>query len=226
MAIVDATSWQAWSGQTLTTDAEIAKTASICAQVDKAIKTYTRRTLELQTFTALTFAATRTPNINLFRYAPIVVAGFDCRFNLQAAGDPTQFGSDTVLTIYQDYTLSPGLDDPTLSDSGVLTFLQGFWGCNYYFPPYSLAAQKTNIPGAIQCTFTGGYDPIPDDLMGVACLAVSRLRQMAKLGFQKGSESWNGYAYSLPGIASGAGILNQPDISEILDSYRDYAAVI
>lgn len=225
MAIITVEQWQEYANVALDSG-ELAKTATICNQVSKAIQTYTKRTLERATYTGLTFAATRTPLVNLFRYAPIVVTGFDCRFNLLAAGDPNQFPANTVLTMYQDYILAPGLDDPLLSDSGVLTFLQGWWGVNYYFPPYSLAVQRTNVPGAIQCTFDGGYDPIPDDLMGAACLAVSRLRQMAKLGFQKGSEAWNGYSYQMPGVGNAQGVLNNPDIAEILDSYRNYAAVI
>ena len=224
MAIVTSTVWQAWANQTLT-GTDLASLVVICGQVDTAIKSRINRTIEQATYTDFVFPAPDTAVFNLARYAPILVAGFSLSYNANAQGDPTAFTSGDVLTMYRDYLLQVGPDTQASSLSGLVLNLKGAWGVQGVRPNYSVAFQTTGIPGSILTTFTGGYATVPSDLVEAACLAVSKIRQLRKTGSGVQSESWNGDSYSLGGNAFMYGVLGDPVIAGILNTYDNKSAI-
>lgn len=223
MAIVTATIWQSWSGITVT-GAELTSLTSICSQVDAAIKSRLRRTIESASY-SLVLPAPVTLNLILARYAPIAVSGFAISVNYNAQGDPSAFTSNDLLTMYRDYLLDVGPDNTTYSLSGLVTNLKGPWGLQYWRPNYSIASQATPIPGAILAVFTGGYATVPDDIVAAACEAVSKIRKTRQAGSGVQSESWNGDSYSLASTAFTSGILGDPMIAGLLNPYMNYADV-
>lgn len=222
MALVDPTTWQQWSGISVT-GAQLAALEVMCQQVSDAIGTELRRNLERRDYTNIILAAPPTTTISLFRYSPIRLSGLEVYFNVSARGDPTAFTADDLLTIYEDYTLDTG-DENGVSPGGLITYLRGLWSASYVRPAYSIAVQRIPSPGAIKVNFTGGYDQVPGAIVEAACLAVSKLRKSRNFGGQQSSESWNGYSYSLPSAA--LAILQDPNISTLLDLYRNYGALI
>lgn len=73
---------------------------------------------------------------------------------------------------------------------------------------------------AVNVVYTHGYNPIPDDIVGVVCAKVARSlgREFADGGLQ--SERFEEYSYTVgsAGAAGAYGLL--PDEREILDGYR------
>lgn len=225
MAIVTAAVWQAWANQTLT-GGDLTSLGVICNQVDAAIKSRINRTIEQATYTDFVFDAPTTNVFSLARYAPIAVSGFELAYNANAQGDPTAFTSDDVLTMYSDYILDVGPDTQASSLSGLCINLKGAWGVQGWRPNYSIAFQTVGIPGSLQVTFQGGYATVPNDLVEAACLAVSKIRQLRKLGSAVQSESWNGESYSLGGQAFMYGILGDPVIAGLLNPYDNKSAIL
>lgn len=226
MAIIDPTTWQQWSNITVT-GGELTKLTVICQQVDTAIKDYTKRVLEKGTYNQIIMAAPRTARVQLFRYTPIQVSGFQCFLNWQANGNPAAFDITTLQVPYYNYLLEASGDDPTVSVSGVVTYLQGGpWGVNYYQPPYSVSPKRVDVPGALMFNLVGGYDVIPADIVLAACLAVSKIRLMPYYGMMQTSESWNSYSYAIPYGLMMLGILGDVQIAGLLDPYVNYASVI
>jgi hypothetical protein len=227
--IVTPTIWMAWSGKTFK-GPKLASLGVICTQVDQAIKTRLRRTIEYGPYD-VTLDGPFTPQVSFFRWAPVERADFKLWFNAFANGDPTQFTDGNLLTPYIDYILTGSLNDPLVSDSGVVTRVinqsgggVGFWSNNYYSPVYSVAQQVIPTPGAIRATFVGGYKTIPADLQMAACFAVSLCLQPRELGVQKTSESWNGYSYGTPIFQ--LSFLDHPNVGPILDMYQNYGALM
>lgn len=228
MCIINAELWSGWANLQLSSPGELASVNAICIQVDKAIKTRLKRTVERQTFTGLIFDAPDTPNILLGRYAPITISGFQCWANPLAQGNPVAFDSTSLLTMYTDYALDPDADDPTVSP-GNLRRIGGIWGISYRYRPNLMAPQYDPNRGAVKLTFTGGYAPdnLPPDIIEAACITVSKVLGVRRYGMQVGSESWNGYSYNLPGVGMMInGLLGNPDIRGLLEPYVNYGAVI
>jgi len=219
--------WSAWANLPLANpSAEYTSVNKICQQVDRSIKTRLKRTVEQQTFTGLILDAPTTPYILLQRYAPITIAGFQCWLNGYAHGNPADFDSTSLLTMYEDYTLDKSEDDAATSP-GTLTRLGAIWGLTYRFRPYQLAPQFDPNMGAVKVSFTGGYETVPDDIVEAACVTISKVLGVRRYGMQVGSESWNGYSYNLPGVGMMInGLLGNPDIRGLLEPYVNYAANI
>lgn len=79
---------------------------------------------------------------------------------------------------------------------------------------------------AVDVTYTHGFNPIPDDIIGVVCNIVLRAFGRDPVDAGLTSESIQGYSYSLgaAGAAGGFGMLN--DERAILDTYRREGGVI
>lgn len=224
MAIVTSAIWQSWANQTLS-GGDLTSLGVICGQVDAAIKSKLDRTIEQATYTGLVFNAPPTKVFDLARYAPITVSNFALYYNANAQGNPSGFSSSDLLTMYTDYILDVGPDTQASSLSGLVINLKGAWGVQGWRPNYSIAFQTEGIPGSLQATFQGGYATVPNDLIEAACLAVSKIRQLRKLGSGVQSESWNGDSYSLGSGAFVNGILGDPVIAGLLNTYMNYSAV-
>ena len=225
MAIVNEVIWQAWANQTVT-GSDLTSLAMICRMVDASIKKRLNRTIEQATYTGLIMTAPPTRELLLSRFAPISVADFSIYYNPNAQGDASEFTSSDLLTMYTDYMLDVGYNDDDYSQSGIVLNLKGAWGVQGLRPNYSIAFQTVGIAGSIKVSFVGGYANVPQDLIDAACLAVSKTRQLRKLGSGVQSESWNGDSYSLGSGAWERGVYGDPVIKGILDNYMNYAAVI
>lgn len=226
MPIIDADTWQAYTGITVVDPVQLATLSLVCGAVDKLFKNETKRLIERADFTGLMPAAPFSATLRLFYYTPIVISTVQVYYNPQANGDPAAFDDADLLVKYSTngYTLSPSKTDPLLNSDGLLIRLNGYWGYGYYRPPYSVSSQKVPTPGILKISLTGGYDPIPADLVQAASLAVTKILWARQYGGQKSSESWNDYSYSLPNAMKW--VLEDPGISMILDLYRSYGDMI
>lgn len=224
MAIVTAAVYQSWANQTYS-GSDLTSLTTICAQVDAAIKTRLYRTIESASYTLILPTPTSL-TFSLSRYAPIQVSGFSLYVNSNAGGDPAAFTSDDLLTMYTDYVLDVGPDDTTQSFSGIVTNIKYGWQVQFVRPLYAMALAPMGMPGTMKVTFTGGYSSVPNDLVEAACLAVSKILNMRKMGTGVQSESWNGDSYSLNSQAFTYGILGDPVIAGILMNYENKAAFI
>lgn len=78
----------------------------------------------------------------------------------------------------------------------------------------------------VNVTYTHGWDPIPDDVIGVVCQIVGRALGTPSIEAGITSESIAGYSYT-QGAAAGAGPFGMlPDEKRILDRYRSLAGAI
>lgn len=224
MALVDVDIWQAYTGQTLTS-AQTTAVSLICTAVDKAIKNDIRRTIEQADYD-IVVAAPMTYNLRLFKYTPIEIDTLEVYFNATANGDPDAFTSDTELTLYgvNGYSVTASAEDSNVCVDGLLYRNNGPWGVNYQWPVYSVAPQRTSIPGAVRCVFTGGYEEVPADLQMAAVTMVTKVYLGRKFAGQANSESWNSYQRNLPSASYAA--LQDPQITGILDLYRNYGDMI
>lgn len=75
----------------------------------------------------------------------------------------------------------------------------------------------------VDVTYTHGYDPIPDDIVGVVCSIVTRAlgRRPEDAGIQQ--ESIAGYSYTVGSAAAQGGFGMLPDEKAVLDRYRRVA---
>lgn len=225
VAIVSTDIYAAWANLTLD-EGERASIDLICGQVDTGIKKWCNRTFEQASYTLILDAPTKA-EFQLTRWAPVNISGFLLYFNPGAKGDPSQFTSDNLLTMYSDYLLDVGPDTSTSSLSGVVRSLTGGFGVSYRRPRNMLATQAIPTYGALKVSFSGGYPVLPEDLVEAACIAVSKIIGVRKYGMQVGSESWNGYSYNLPGVGlMTQGILGTPDILTVLNRYVDHSSRI
>lgn len=224
MAIVDVDIWQAYTGQTLTA-AQTTAVSLICAAVDKAIKNDIRRTIERADYD-LILPAPMTPNLRLFKYTPIEIDTLEVYYNADANGDPLLFTAGTLLTLYADngYSVTASGEDSNLCIDGLLYRNNGPWGVNYVWPVYSVAPQRTSLPGSVRCVFTGGYEEVPADLQMAAVTMTTKIYLGRKYAGQANSESWNGYQRALPAASIAA--LQDPQITTVLDLYRNYGDMI
>lgn len=227
MAIITAGLWSSWSNTPLAEGSrELLSVQLICTQVDVAIKKRLKRIVERQTISDLILDAPTTPNILLGRYAPIVISSFQCWVNQLAQGDPTAFTTNDLLTQYRDYALDKDPEDRTLSP-GNLRRIGRAWGISYRQRMTQLAPQFDPNYGAVKVSFTGGWEVIPQDIVQAACLGVSMTLAVRKHGYIKGSESWNGYSYNIPGVGLMVnGIIGSPDLLSLLNPYINRAEEI
>lgn len=218
MAIITATTWQAYRGTTVTGD-DLTSAAAICAAVDQAI----RRAIfpfvpEPTTVTDCVFDAIVGPALELPVIPVRSITSLYVRWG--ANGDATAFTSDDLLTNYDDYYLP--IDDPVraYSRSGVVHRRGGVsWGYELRRPYGRLAWAVDPNRGAVKVTMACGPTSVPDDLFMVAANAVTLLYTRRSTGAAYASESWNGRSQSLAGpFLSGA--LSTPDALEVLANYR------
>jgi hypothetical protein len=77
---------------------------------------------------------------------------------------------------------------------------------------------------AVDVTYTHGYDPVPDDIVGVVCSIVMRAigREPVDAGIT--TESIQGYSYTLGSAAAAGGFGMLQAERDILDAYRRVAS--
>ncbi len=137
-----------------------------------------------------------------------------------ANGDPAAFTSDHLLRPYIDYVLETGPTNITVSDSGIVRFLNGVWAVNRERPVYSLATKIIPGYGSVKVTYTAGYATTPPMLRMVLNLIVRKIYNARKLGVPITSESLNGYSYSTNSNITADGLITgDPSVQKSLRTF-------
>lgn len=137
-----------------------------------------------------------------------------------ARGDPSAFTSDHLLRPYIDYVLETGPTNITVSDSGIVRFLNGVWFINRDRPVYSLSTKIIPSYGAVKVVYTAGYATTPPMLRMVLNLIVRKIFNARKIGAPIVSESLNGYSYSTNSNITADGLITgDPTIQKSLRTF-------
>ena len=211
--------YQVAISQTLTGD-ELAALSFWCQAVDAAIRKHIRPFIpESTTFTSLILDAP-TGNVLLLPSVPVrSITSLYLRWG--ANGEAAAFTSDYLLTVNDDYYMPIDQRPEAYSRSGIV-YRRGIdvWGYEARRPLGRLAATVDPNRGAISVTFVAGPTSVPTDLVAVAVLLVSRLRNSKEFGAMAASASLNTASYSLPGAAVEQGMFGDPTIRAMLAEYR------
>lgn len=221
MAIIDAASWQAATGQTVT-GADLTALSLICAAVDAAIKQYLRPLVPEPVLVEDRILDAPLGQSLLLPVLPVRQID-ELSVNYTANGDPDLFTVDDLLTEFTDYylPLDDWLEEYNFSRSGrVLRVGWSSWGADRVNPLGRLGWGYAPARGAVKVTFRAGLPFVPADIQQAAVLATTKYRLSQKLGTQAASASLNGASYSLPGGAL-MGILADPTIMQMLSGYVD-----
>lgn len=130
---------------------------------------------------------------------------------------PNAFPSTTQLTAGTDYCLM--IDRPDgYSYAGRLYRIGYGWPIGTAWNTRNLTPTPTACPGALKVTYVGGYSLIPYDLKQVIYQIVADRRGAALNGISMGSESFEGYSYSLG--TPDAELMKIGSIARTLNAYR------
>lgn len=222
MAIIDAASWQAATGQTVT-GADLTALSLICAAVDAAIKQYIRPfvpepvLIEDRVLDAPLGQSLLLPVVPVRQIDSLYV-------NYTANGDPDLFTADDLLTEFTDYylPLDDWLEEYNFSRSGrVLRVGWSSWGADRVNPLGRLGWGYAPARGAVKVTFRAGLPFVPADVQQAAVLAASIMWGRRVTGIPLNSESWNGYSFQASGPFTQVGAIVTPDVAMLLSRYVD-----
>jgi len=215
--IVNATSWQQYTGQTLA-GADLTACTAWCGAVSAAI--------ERMLWPLVVEPVTRTDILDapphrdlVLRHRP-VRSITELRYNAFADGVPSRFDPTTTLIAGEDYELV--VDDPGagLSRCGIVRRLGGrVWGVTRWGSPGTLAPRLHGIRGAVQVTADVGFPATPDDILAAAVMAVTLCFRRRALGTPTTSESWNGYSASWSPQLVATAAVQSPDVLALLQPY-------
>lgn len=208
--------YKAWLGYSAS-DRDAIYTAIITG-VDDAVKRYLKQNIEQQTYT-IVMDAPNDVNFSLPQL-PVTITGTQLYVNWFANGDPSAFTSKDLLTLYTDYIIDPSPDDATVSTTGLVRFMQGWWGVWYQRNGYILTPKAVPAYGAMKIVYQAGYATIPQSIVEAVNLITSKIYNMRRLGLPLVGESLNGYSYSSQSAATALGILQgDPTIRSFLKPF-------
>lgn len=145
---------------------------------------------------------------------------FQLYVNPGAFGDPSAFTSDFLLEPYTDYALDMGPTNVTVSESGLVRFINGQLFVNRERPTYSLSTKLIPTYGAVKLVYTAGYATVPPAVKGALNIIVRKLFNMRKDGAPAVSESLNGYAITRQSSATANGVLfGDPTVRDMLKTF-------
>lgn len=218
MALITLAEYKAFAGISSTDATRDASLNAMIAETDDAIKRYLHQNIESATYTTV-MDAPNDVNINLPQL-PVSFTDFSIYVNWNANGDPSLFTSDDLLTMYTDYLLDPSPDSATISTTGIVRSMQGWWGLWYQRNGYVLTPKSVPAYGCIKVVYTAGYATVPASIKAAANLLVSKLYMMRKIGMPENSTSLNGYSVSWQSAATANGILQgDPTIRSLLKPF-------
>lgn len=223
--IITAESWQAATAQTLT-GANLAALHHWCAAVSNAILRAIRP-FHPEPITVTDWIADAPPTRDLILPIRPVRSITSVYLNHLANGLVANFTSAHLLdnTDAKEYQLL--IDDPVKgwSRSGILRRVWQAWGVGFVTYPGRLAASLEPSRGAIKISYAAGAVSVPPEITAAAVMAVSMLYNRKETGLVAASESWNGYSRSLSGPGLEAGILDNPDIQNLLADYLPHLRI-
>lgn len=144
------------------------------------------------------------------------------------------FAASTLLTDGVDYALTfdgylgstneESADTTLASLTGIVKRIGSVWPGSITYVPGQLISQLTPGVGNIQVTYTAGWtvNTMPMTLRAAICNLAKVIQRSAPFGGQLGSESWQGYSYSLLNGNSG----RFPELGttrQMLGRYRRFA---
>lgn len=217
MALVDVTSWQQYTGVTLS-----ATDATSCQLWCDAVNAAIERMLWPMVVESATVIDILDAPIRRDLLLPLwpVRSIVELQYNPFADGVSSRFDSTSTLTAGTDYELL--IDDPILniSRSGIVRRLGGFvWGVTRWGQPGTLHARLQPIRGAIKVTYNVGFPSVPADIRTAAIMAVTQCWNRRKRGTVGTSESWNGYSVSWATNLIADAAVHSPDVLALLRPY-------
>jgi len=217
VAVVDATFWQQYTGQTLA-GPDVAACQLWCEAVSAAI--------ERMLWPLVVEPVTRTDILDapphrdlVLRHRPVRSVTW-LQFNPFADGVPSRFGPTHTLVAGEDYELV--VDDPGagLSRCGIVRRLGGrVWGVTRWGSPGTLAPRLHGIRGAVRVEAAVGFLTVPEDIRAAAVTAVTLCWNRRRLGTPVTSESWNGYSASWSPQLVATAAVQSPDVLALLRPY-------
>lgn len=220
MAILSLADYKTFAGVTGTDATRDASLTAIIAQVDAAIKKLCRP-FQFESGTA-TNLILDLPSDQWLLLPLVPVRGITSLYvNEEAHGDATEFTSDHLLTVYDDYRLEIDMPIEGWSRSGRVERVNySSWGGRFLRPLGRLhAGQLEPVRGAIKITFTYGLTSVPSDVVQAAALATSLIYERRQKGGPVTSESWNGYSASIGGQFTATAAIQSPDVLQLLLPY-------
>ncbi|AMV25514.1 hypothetical protein VT84_14035 [Gemmata sp. SH-PL17] len=217
MALIDANTWSAFTGQSPSGD-DLTALSAWCAGVSAAIA---KKILPFvaEPLTVTDFICDAPLSLDLVLPRRPIRSVTSLYLNCGAGGDPSRFTSADLLTPGTDYVL--WVDDPEnqWAGSGIIRRVNTVWGAEWRRYPHTLASVLGGSRGAVKVTCEVGTLSVPEDIQSAAVAAVTLLMNRRKTGAPTNSESWNGYSvgYSAPFTATAA--VNSPDVLGMLANY-------
>lgn len=133
----------------------------------------------------------------------------------QGASDP--FGATTLLTVGQDYVLQ--LDHTGVSHSGILVKIDGVWPeRNRVHEVGRVSSDLISPLGNVKVTYTGGYDPIPEDLQYACAQLAGYMDRTLPYGQNLVMERLEHYFYKADSAQHESALLGS--VRQILSRYR------
>lgn len=162
-----------------------------------------------QTYTNEIYCGNNTSNLILKQYPVTNVASLYLDNGAYFGSASGAFGPTALLVAGTDYALTldgclgsanEGSTDQTpASLTGIVKRISSVWPGRLTYVPGQLVNQISVGAGNIQVTYTAGWTvaTMPMTLRAAICNLAKVIQRSAPFGGQLGSESWQGYSYSL-----------------------------
>ncbi len=217
-ALITATSYQAFTGQTFSGADETAL-SGWCAAVDNLVRKYLRPySPDPLTLTSHIMDAP-TGNVLVIPATPVRTLT-SIYWHAGANGEVAEFTADDLLTVNDDYWMPTDPFDGYSRTGFVYRRGLSAWLGELRYPNRrALAAQDDPARGAVMVNATCGETSVPDAITAACVLMVSLIFARRKTGLPLTSESWNGYSagYASPFLVA---VLYSPDVQAILAPFR------
>jgi hypothetical protein len=214
MALIDASTWQALTTNSVTGDDLVAVEAITSAVSDVITRMCYPNVLEPVTFTLAAFDAPLGNVLLLPRPVRSITAIY---LVPDANGDPSGCNSTTLLTNYSGYMLDISDKVANISRTGIV-YRRGasWWGFERRWPIGRLASALDPNRGAIFCSGEFGPASVAPAVQLAASSAVSLLYARRKSGAPVNSASLNGASYSTSGQFTADAAVNTPEVMGLL----------
>lgn len=148
-------------------------------------------------------------------------------YRSDAHGVVSAFTSDYLIDNSNGDEYQLLIDDPIQgwSRQGILRRIGAVWGYENIAYPTRLAQTLGPERGSVKVTYTAGALSMPPEIEAAAVLAVAMLYNRKTTGLPTVSESWNGYSASYGGPFTASGVINTPDIQNLLQPYLPHVLV-
>jgi hypothetical protein len=214
MAIIDATTWQGLTSNSVSGGDLAAVSALSDAVSDVITRMCYPNVLEPTTFTLAAFDA---PLGNVL-LLPRPIRSISAIYLVpNANGDPSGCNSTTLLADYSDYMLDISDKVANISRTGrVYRRGASWWGFEWRWPIGRLAPAIDPNRGALFVSGEFGPSSVSPAVQLAASSAVTLLYERRKSGAPLNSENWGGYGYSAAGQFTAEAAVSSPEVMGLL----------